>query len=406
MADSSAILPQSVHHVEEDDDLAIPDDAHLLPFADVVDVYDWTNEVPINPRTGVGHIDPQKFDRGQEEHTFTTEFNLQGSIAMPAITDSTVDSVNCAPVYEAIIRKANNMLNRRTVIWKVEHPGEGADGAGRDVYVVARHCAPNTLTLEGDAEDNSPLTVTLEYMAPKVRPYHIDQPGSATTLTIESSTSESGDIEVQGIDDTDTETTETVSLSDGSGTTTATLKEIYAVWAIDDFTGDLTVTDGSGTTYMTIYGSETYWGIEGDKGVPVTPSSGSKVDTHDGDEQKFLDNTATWQGAALAPEYNSVSLEINNNIETKNTANRIGVELRPSIRETILTATVAGPKQPNQKADAIIRKLMGDLVWNLSQNTITLPNAVCSDSGSKVYTAEEAYASADVEFTSKGINIS
>lgn len=405
MADSSALLPQEVHHVTENDDLVIPDDGHLLPFADVVDVYDWTSEVPINPRTGVGHIDPQKFDRGQEQHTFSVDFNLQGSIALPTTSDGSVDAVNCAPVYEAIIRKANNMLNRRTIVWKVEHPGEGVDGAGRDVYVVARHCAPNTVTLAGDAEENSPISVSLEYMAPKIRPYTLDQPGSSTTLSVESTESESGDVTIWGLDDTDSETSETLSLTDGSGTTTATFKAIYGVWLETDFAGDVTVTDGSGTTYTTIYGSETYWGIEGDKGIPATPDSGSKVSTHDGDEQKFLDNTATWQGTALAPEYNSVELEVNNNIETKNTANRIGVELRPSTRETTLSATVAGPKQPNQKADAVIRKLMGDLIWNLSQNTITLPNSVCSDPGSKVYTAEEAFASVDVEFTSKGIEI-
>lgn len=405
MADSSAILPQAVHHIAENDDLEIPDDAHFLPFADVVDVYDWTNEVPINVRTGVGHIDPQKFDRGQEEHTFSVDFDLQGSIEQPTISDGSVDSVNAAPVYEAIVRKANNMLNRRTIVWKVEHPGEGIDDAGRDVWVVARHCAPNTLTLTGDAEENSPLTVSLEYMAPKVRPYYIDQPGSATTLTVESTETESGEVTIAGMDDSDADTEETVSVSDGSGTTEATFREIYAIWAEDEFAGDLTITDDNGTTYATIYGSGTYWDIEGDRGIPITPESGSKVDSHDGDEQKFLDNTADWMGEPLAPEYNSVELEVNNNIETKNTANRISVELRPNTRDVTLSATVAGPKQPNQKADAVIRKLMGDLVWNLSQNTITLPNSVVSDSGSKVYTAEEAFAQADVEFTSKGIEV-
>lgn len=403
--DESALLPQDVLSVQEDNETGeLASDGYLIPFADVVDVYDWTSDIPFNQRTGIGHIDPQKFDRGQEEHSFTVEFPLQGAIDTSGDLSGDGD-VNAPFVLEAIERLANRQLQKRAILWELEKPGEGVDSAGRSVWVVARHCRPDVLTLSGDPEENSPITVSLEYVSPKVRPYVLDQPGTATTLTVESSVTESGDVMISGVDDTDTETEVTVTVTDGSGTTTASFKEIYAVQLVGDFDGDVTVMDGSGSTYLTIYGVETYWGVEGDEGIPTTPDSGGKVTSHGGVEQRFLSNTVTWQGGAIAPEYNSLELEVNNNHETKNAAGNLGVEYRAGIRDITLSATVAGEKQSNEKVDVALRQLLGELVWNLDLNTITMANAAVSDPGSKVLNAEEAFASVDVEFTPKGIAV-
>lgn len=405
MAEESALLPQNTYHVEEEPDTGvIPDTAYLLPFADVVEMYDWTSDVPFNARTGIGNIDKQKFDRGQEEHSFTVEHPLQGAIDEDDVGGG--GDVNAVHVLEAIERLANRQLKRRTIIWKTEHPGDGIEGAGRHIYTVARHCAPDVLTLSGDPEDNSPVTVNLEYVSPKIRPYTLDQPDDPDTLDIASTESEDGDVIIEGLDDTDSPLEETVSLVDGEATTSGSFSEIYAVWAEDDFAGDLTVsTTTEENTLITLYGSESYWDIEGDKGIPVLPESGERVDEHGGVEQKFLSNTVDWNGGPIAPEYNSVELEVNNNHDPKNAAGKIGVEYVAGIRDVTLTATVAGEKQANEKVDVILRQLLGDLVWNLDLNTITVPNATVSDPGSKVFNAEEAFANVDVEFTGKGINV-
>lgn len=403
MADESALLPQSVLHVQEDKDLVIPDDANFAPFADVVDMYDWSSDVPLNTRYGVGNFNAKKFDRGQESHAFTVDFPLQGLIAEDDIAGT--GDVNAEPVYEAIVRLANRMLERRTIVWKVQHPGDGIEDAGRDVYVIARHCLPDVLTLSGDPEENTPLTCSLEYASPKIRPYTLDQPGTASILTVNSTEDEGGDVTIEGLDDTDSTLTETVTVATGTGTTIGSFKEIYGVWCDDEFAGDITIESSVPNTLLTLYGSATYWDVEMDRGIPILPTTGSRVAGHGGIEQKFLNNTITFDSKAISAEYNSIELEINNNVDTKAGAGRLGLEHRAGIREITLSATIGGQKPANVQASNILRKVTAELVWELDQNTLTMPNSVVSDPGSKVFDSEEAFAMVDTVLTPKDITI-
>lgn len=403
MARESALREQRLDSIAENDDGSLPTDGYFIPFADVWDSLDWTPDVNLNQRTGGGNIDPQKFDRGTETHTFTVSYNLQGAIAAHDIGGS--GNVNAPPVLEAMTRLANNKLQRRTIVLKETHPGEGVENAGRSIFSVLQHAAPNTIVLSGDPENNTPIGIEIEYMAPKARSHILDQPSAATTLTVESTQSEDGDVKIHGVDDTDSETTVTVSVAGGSATTTASFKEIYAVWLVSDFAGDISVTDGSGTTFVTLYGSDTYYGVEGDDGIPVTPESGGRETSHGGVEQRFLGNSITYNSSPIAPEINSMELEINNNVDSQAAHNQLGQVLEAGTRDVTLTATLAGDKQSHANIDNALRKIMAKIIWNLDQDTIEVPNATVDDPGSRVRDEEEHFANTDVEFVGQGVNI-
>jgi len=402
MVNESALRDQRLESIQEVDG-DIPADAHYIPFADVVDSIDWTPDVPINPRRGVGSVDQQKFDRGQETHSFSMGYNLQGAIAAADVGGG---NVNAEPVLEAIVRTTNNALERRTVVLREVHAGEGVAGAGRHIYSVARHCVPNSLVFSGDPAANSPVGIELEYMAPKVRTYILDQPGTADTIDIASNVSgENGDIKIRGLSG-GSPLTETVTVSSSAATTSNSFSEIYEIEVLGTFDGDLTFSmTGTGNTVFKVLGAVTYWNVEGDKGIPVVPSSGSRVTEHGGTEQRFLSNVINFNTQSIAERINSFELEIANNVDSQGATERLGEVLEAGARDITATATVFGKKASHTSIDRQLRKVVGDLVWNLDLNTITATNATITDTGSRARDEGNVFANVDAEFTGKSITV-
>lgn len=404
MGTESALREQRLEHITEDDNQQIPSDADFLPFADILDDVDWSPDINLDQRRGVGSLDQQKFDRGTETHSFTVGYDLQGAIALA--TGGSPYTVNAPPVYEAIVRKASNQLNRRTVVWREYHPGAGAAGAGQHLFAVARHCAPDTLTLSGDPEAGSPVAISLEYMAPKARTYTLNQPGSPDTIDVSSTVSESGDVLIRG-SSSGVDTRETISLAAGSGSGTTTFEEIYAIEILGDFAGDLSFTMAtSGVEVFLAYGSETYQGVEGDKGVPVLPASGERVVDHGGTEQRFIGNQVQFAGQTIAERVNGVELEVANNVESQAVNDKLGQVIEAGPRDITITSTVFGKSTSHQAIDRHLRKLIGDITWSMDLNTITASNATVTDPEGRQRSDGDVFAVKDVEWTSKSISVS
>jgi len=495
MVNESALRDQRVEHIIEEDG-AIPSDADFLPFADVVGSLDWTPDINITTRRGIGTVDLRKFDRGTETHTFSLGYDLQGVIAR-----ATASLVNAGPVYDALVRDANNELVRRTVIQRELHQGGSPRGTKRELISVARHAAPNSLVLSGDPAANSPVGVELEYMTPRTRTYLLDQPEFDGTLMLIPENAESLDVTIRGMDGAGSDVRETVTIS-GDTETTTVWQELYALRAEAEHTGDLTAKrrmhnpivdyewtlsgSGTGEYYVTLpgggnpdlnqpgsvtgskiadteetpgslsagtwgwgdndslgfstlyvrldddsdpdtladdglaitnnyhlnpilfrmWGSESYEGIESDLGIPVLPISGDRRTDHAGAEQRFLNNTVTWGGPTLADKINSLELEVSNNIDSQAFLNSLGEDLGAGGRDIVITSTVFGRTTSHDNIDAALQGLIADIVWNLTDSTLTARNAIITDPGSRARDEGNVFANQDVEFTGKTIEVS
>lgn len=394
MAKESGLRQQRVEHGTEGSGGTV--DADLIPFASVVNSVEWTPDKSTDERRGIGNVDPVEFENGMETHEIVVNHDLEGTIGTHT-ADGTADSNPV--VREAMVRNSDNKIeNERTFIHREKHNSGGTESAGVRYYTVARHCKPN-VTLSGDSESGAPIEAEVTLNAEKARKYEIHQPSTANSLSVNTTAGDTGSVTLE--DDNGTKT----SVAIGSDTGATSYSSLDAVWCEGTFDGDITVEDG-GTTLVTIKGANSYGSIEGDRGIPAVPDSGTRITDFSGSANKFLGSPVNWQGSQVAPELENVEFSVENNYENYPRHDQFGQTVEEGNRNLTFSASVIGPSQSKDKIMAYLQQDAGTFSWQLGASTIDVSGAHITDPGSDMKEEGQVFAVMDNEFTGTGISIS
>lgn len=375
----------------------LPAGGTFIPFSNVVKRFTWSPDAGLEARRGIGSIDALEHDTGLETHSIVVAFLLQGTIAADT------------PLYEAFIRNSDGILAERTLVERMKKFTGGNDSAGVRTYTVAEGCKPASARIPGDPGQAGPIECEITYTPEKVRQYEIHQPVASASLVVQATGIVAGDgtVVVTLEDDSGNQESATLSASVLSGTTTTSFTSLDAVELSGDITGTLLVIEDSGNaaTLVTIYGKQEYANSEGDLGVPVIPASGTRVESLGDGYEKFLGDTITYAGGALAFDINSQELSVDNSVVTQPRNNTRKQRVIEGNRVLQLRATVLGEREYQNQIERHLKSQAANIVWTLSYSTLTLEGAALIDIGDKVVEAGQAYMSLDNTFEGTAISI-
>ena len=380
-----------------EDDGTLPAGGTFSPFSDVVTKFDWTPDAGLTARRGIGSIDALEHDTGLETHSIALTFLLQG----------TIDAGK--PLYEAFIRNTDGILAERTIVEREKHFTGGADSAGVRTYVVAEGCKTASASIPGDPGAAGPIEVSVVYTPEKVRQYQISQPAAGASMVVTASTISAADgtIGVTLEDDAGVQETASLSASVLSATTTAVFASIDAIELTGDITGTLEVVEASGNaaTLAVIYGKADYANSEGDLGVPVIPTGGTRVATLGEAYEKFLGDTIAYGSGDLAFDINSVELTVDNAVTVLPRHNTRKQRVIEGNRTVQLKATVLGETEYQTQITRHLQSKSADIVWTLDSSTITLEGATMTKIGDKSIVAGQAYMSLNNTFEGTVVSV-
>ena len=306
------------------------------------------------------------------------------------------------PLAEAFNRDCDNQIEARTIVQRELHCDGGESDKGMRTYVVIEGAKPASARIPGDPGQAGPIEVEINYTAEKGRQYEISQPSAGTVLYVASSESADNSATLTVEDDDGTQEEILVS---GTGSTVFT--SIDACELASELTGTLTVQEGTsaGATLVVIRGSNDYANAEGDLGVPVIPSTGSRTSSLSGSYEKFLGDTVYYEGSDLAYDINSSELSVDNSV----TAIPRGQTRKQRVVEgnhiLQLTATVMGENEYQTQLTRHLKADAGDIVWTMTNNTLSLWGAALTDVGDKVIEEGAAYLQFDNTFTGTSITL-
>lgn len=315
----------------------------------------------------------------------------------------TLTAGESTPLSEAFARDDDGQLESRTIVVREKHVEGGTASNGLRTYVVLEGCKPSAARIPGDPGTPGPIQVAIDYTLEKGRQYEISQPSTACVLLpISSETA------------LDNGATVTVEDDDGNqeaivvgGTGSTLFPNIDAIELATELTGTLTVLQGStaGATLAVIYGSADYANAEGDLGVPVIPSSGSRTATLSGGYEKFLGDTISHDSGSLAYDINSVELSVDNSIETLPRNNTRKQRIIEGNRILQLTATVLGEAEYQRQITRHLQAVEADIVWTLTNTTLTLNGAALTSAPDKAIEEGQAYMQLNNTFEGTAITI-
>lgn len=379
-------------------------------FSDRVRSFEWDGDPGVEQARGLGDADPEN-EKTVEEHSLTVTYDLQQSLVSGGNPQD-------AAAY-GVMRDADNYLHgHHTVVARQELgsvvAGETVNGStakdGR-LYTVMTGGYVDEVTLSGDPGSQGPIAVELTYEAVMVRSYRVDQPGSSTALDVASS--DAGDDSQTVVIEDDSGATEDVSLN---GTTTVTTTKtdwtsIDAIYVTDgsgnpaDHDGTITVSESGSDDLATIAGTTDYDGQDSDYGIPAT-GTGSHASAIGGSYEKFIGDTIERPaGTNLAYDVNSLELSVSNNTERTIREDSFAQRVHVGGRDTEVTATVVGPVESHEAVMDAVQTVKNDLVWTLTNTTITVTNATVTDPGSRAPDAGQAAMTLDNTFTGEGVTL-
>lgn len=372
-----------------------PSDPAWNRYSDVVTGITWPPTPNIDEQRGLGSVDPQDFFGGPEDHTLTISYFLQQAIASDALNDGlTRDNDNELP-------------NSHTIVERSEVFSGGNDGGGIRTYTVALGAYIDEASLPGNPDQGNPIEVQLSYIAEKVRSYEFHQPSSSDTVDLVSTDdADTMDATIEGKDG-GTAVSETISLNGTTTvTTTQTFDEIDVIWLASDPAGDVTASlTTSGATIETIHGSATYGGIEGDRGVPPL-GAGSHASAVSGTYERFLDDSVERPGGTdLGEELQSTELVVSNNIDAQARVGTMRRRLTAGPRNITLTAQVFGISESHDKLMQALQVEKNDIVWKLTNSTLTITGAALDEPGERGRTPDDAVMQVGNTFTGDGLTI-
>lgn len=391
----SGIRSLRLQFVRETTEGTTPADPDWLLYSDAVQSFEVSPTGSINPRGNVGSPDIANFNAGTESHEFSVTYDLQRWFS------SSGDAA-----YDGMVRNADGALPASHSMWARARAGHnGTAGGGSFIHYVATGAKINTVTLGGEPESGEPIVVTLNYMCRKLRAYQVDQPASSTTLEVVST--DNGDTMNITIENEGAATTETKALTGTTPiTTTASFTSIGAAWLASEPAGNVTISDG---TYdlMVIYGTAAYGDREGDQGIPLL-GSGSHGSTIGTAYENILGDTIerpSGTNLGIDADIASVSMTVENNIETSSTVYSIGKILSEGPRTLTLNASVFGPTASYDAMMDHLRAVENNIVWTLSGGSLTLVNAAMTSMGSIARDTGLALLTVDNTFQGKSLTI-
>jgi len=307
------------------------------------------------------------------------------------------------PLSEAFKRDDDGQIEARTIVQREKHFEGGTADYGLRTYVVLEGCKPASARIPGTPGDAGPIVAEITYTAEKGRQYEISQPSTACVLLAVSSETALDNGATVTVQDDDNNQEEIVV----GGTGSTVFPNIDAIELATELTGTLTVLQGatSGATLAVIYGSAKYANAEGDLGVPVLPTSGSRTASLGSSYEKFLGDTITYDSGSLAYDINSVELSVDNSVEAIAKSNTRKQRILEGNRTVQLTATVLGEAEYQRQITRHLQAGVENIVWTLTNTTLTLAGAVLVNIGDKMVEAGQAYMSINNTFEGTAITI-
>jgi len=389
--------PQRIEFVREDSRGVTPSDPDWNTYSDhIINWWDWEPDANKNDEQPAGAMDPDFTQPGSETHEATISYWLQQWLVDGSgnAQDAAADAM--------LLSDDNDFNNTHSVVSRMEVASGGADDAGYRVYHVGKGGAPTEVTLPFEVDEGTPVAPELSYQFEKFRTYRIDQPSSSTTLEVTNNGSTSVDVTIE---DEGASTTETISVSSGStATTTGEFGDIDAVELSTDVDGTVEVGDGSGTTFVTIHGSDEYT-TEGDLGVPAL-GAGSHASQIGSDYVVFNDDSYGFSTDDIAAEIISGELVVSLEVEDNGVVGTSRRNIYPTGRRATWAATVAGA---SESVDHVVDYLTGasfDIEWTADEGTVTGPSAEHFSAGTSDFETGSGKHERELEFQSKGVQIS
>ena len=330
----------------------------------------------------------------------TAVTSATGTVAAAAI--GTLSAGVSTPLAEAFNRDCDGQIEARTIVQREDHCTGGESDKGMRTYIVVEGAKPASARIPGDPGQAGPIEVEITYTAEKGRQYEISQPSAGTVLYVLSSAAADYAATVTVEDDDGTQEEIVVS---GTGSTTFT--SIDACELASELTGTLTVQEGSatGATLIVIRGSGDYANAEGDMGIPVLPTSGSRTASLGSAYEKFLGDTIQSDGSDLAYDINSAELSVDNSVEALPRGQTRKQRIVEGNRVLQLTATVMGENEYQTQVTKHLMATANDIVWTMTNNVFSLLGAVLTDVGDKSIEEGAAYLQFDNVFTGTSITL-
>jgi len=333
----------------------------------------------------------------------TSVTSATGTVQVAGI--ATLNSGVSTPFSEALYRDDDGQVEARTIVLREKHYEGGTADYGLRTYVVLEGAKPGTARLAGDPGAPGPMEVEINYTAEKGRQYEISQPSTACVLLVVSSetATDNGNATLTVEDDDGNQEAIVV-----GGTGSALYESIDAMELDADCTGTLTVLQGStaGATLAVIYGKTDYANAEGDTGVPILPTSGSRTATLGTSYEKFLGDTIEYgSGGTLAYTINSAELSVDNSIETQPRNDSRKQRVIEGNRVLQLTATVLGEAEYQRQITRHLQVTTADIIWTLTNSTLTLEGAALTSVGDKSIEEGGAYMQLNNTFEGTAITI-
>ena len=315
---------------------------------------------------------------------------------------ATLADGDSTPLAEAFNRGCDDELEARTIVKRETHCTGGVSDKGLRTYVVIEGAKPASAKIPGDPGQAGPIQVEINYTAEKGRQYEISQPSEAVVLYVSSTNAadNSGTITVEDDDGTQEELII-------SGTGSVLFESIDAAELSAQCTGTITVQEGTsaGATLITILGKDFYANAEGDLGVPVIPSGGSRTLTLTGSMEKFLGDTIQIDGSSLAYDINSSELSVDNSVEAIPRSLTRKQRIVEGNKVVSISATVMGENEYQTQISRHLGATSNDIVWTMTNNTLSLLGAVLTSVGDNVVEEGGAYLQFDNTFTGTSITL-
>lgn len=394
---------------------AAPD---FLKFSDTPTTFSFPVSPNNQPRRGLGDADPKDFQKGPEEHEITVEYDLvkwftqNAGDAWDASYDGLVRTIdNFLPNTHTIVaREDKGQINSAsTVEARISDPASATAKETR-VYSVARGAQIDEVSASGDPSDSQPIVVELSYMAPKARSYQVDQPPTAQLLWVKST--DANDTMDVTIESEGGATTETLTLNGTTAVQGATsFGDVDAVSLASEPAGDVTVhlNDTSGTNdaaaeaITCIYGSSNYADVEGDLGIP-TMNGGTREDPSTlPAPQTFLGDRVLRSTDPYPHEFQSVTLNCSNNVESTERSSALGMAMYPGQRELTLEAEVFGETATHDLyVDALTTRSVAQ-TWEMKGGDVDLDGVTLTEPGERSAESDQAVMTSGNTFTATGI---
>ena len=380
-----------IEFVREDEPGVVPDNPDWELFSDTLETaLEVESDASIEARRGIGAHTPQRHFSGPEEHTATIAYDLQRFFA-----DGSGDPLD--PVGDVFLRDDDGSVTSHTIV-------DRADKGDARTYTVVRGGFPSLDSIDGDPGESVPVVVTLEYEARKARSYRVEQPdGEVLTVksTDDSDTTQSVTLETDGA-----LSEETLSL-DGTSevSTTTSFSSLDAIWLDSETNGDVLIEDSDGNELARLYGADSYDAGGGDRGIPAT-GDGSHADPIESDYERFIEDELEADGGSLAAEIRSASLSAEIDYDREPIMGDTVHAIHPGNSTISLEATTAGKFEHSDALTQHVRGETFDITWTMSSGTITLEEAVLSETGTVGPAADDVVSSIENTFSARDINVS